>query len=198
GVSGAAHQPAAVVRAQVLPIVEDFRIACVKTGMLPTREVIFEVARLLRETELRNVPAVVDPVLRSTSDYEHMADDALAAMRSELLPLARVVTPNIPEAERLTGLGGIADEAGMREAARWLRRETGARAVLIKGGHLAGDALDLLDDAGTVQLFRALRIETAATHGTGCALAAAICACLARGLSLTAAVDAAKRFVTAA
>jgi len=198
GVSGAAHQPAEVVRAQVLPIVEDFRVACVKTGMLPTREVIFEVARLLRETELRNVPAVVDPVLRSTSGYDLIADDARAAMCNELLPLARVVTPNIPEAERLTGLGGIADEAGMREAARLIRRETGVRAVLIKGGHLAGDALDLLDDAGTIQLFRASRIETTATHGTGCTLAAAIAACLARGLRLPAAIETAKRFVTAA
>src|SRR5205085_2291640 len=198
GVSGAAHQPAEVVRAQVLPIVEDFRVACVKTGMLPTREVIFEVARLLRETELRNVPAVVDPVLRSTSGYDLIADDALAALCNELLPLARVVTPNIPEAERLTGLRGIADEAGMGEAARLIRRETGVRAVLIKGGHLAGDALDLLDDAGTIQLFRASRIETTATHGTGCTLAAAIAACLARGLRLPAAIETAKRFVTAA
>jgi hydroxymethylpyrimidine/phosphomethylpyrimidine kinase len=198
GVAGAAHQTAEVVRAQVLPVIEDFRVASVKTGMLPTREVISEVARLLRETELHNAPAVVDPVLRSTSGYDLMTDDALVALRRELLPHARVVTPNIAEAERLTGLPDITDEAGMREAARLLRRETGARAVLVKGGHLAGDALDLLDDAGTINVFRAPRIETTAPHGTGCTLAAAIAACLAHGLNLPDAVTAAKRFVTAA
>ncbi|PYS92032.1 MAG: bifunctional hydroxymethylpyrimidine kinase/phosphomethylpyrimidine kinase [Acidobacteria bacterium] len=198
GVSGATHQTAEVVRAQVLPIIADFRVAALKTGMLPTREVIVEVARLLRETELRTVPAVIDPVLRSTSGYDLIADDALTALRRELLPHARVVTPNISEAERLTNLRDITDEAGMRAAASLIRRETGARAVLIKGGHLAGDALDLLDDAGTINVFRAPRIETTATHGTGCTLAAAIAACLARGLSLPAAIETAKRFVTAA
>jgi hydroxymethylpyrimidine/phosphomethylpyrimidine kinase len=198
GISGAAHQPAAVVRAQVLPVIADCRIAAVKTGMLPTREVIFEVVRLLRETELREAATVVDPVLRSTSGYDLMADDALVALRRELFPLARLITPNIPETERLTGLGDITDEAGMRAAARVLRRETGARAVLIKGGHLAGEALDVLDDAGTVHVFRAPRIETTAPHGTGCTLAAASTAGLARGLSLPDAVRTAKRFVTAA
>ncbi len=196
-VSGAAHQTAATVRAQVLPLIADFHIAAVKTGMLPTSEVLIEVARLLREPDLRDVAAVVDPVLCSTSGYELIADDALATLKRELLPRARLVTPNIPEAERLTGIQRIADEAGMRAAARALR-EMGAQAALIKGGHLAGDALDLLDDGGTVHLFRAERIATTATHGTGCTLASAITACLARGLVLPTAVDVAKRFVTAA
>jgi hydroxymethylpyrimidine/phosphomethylpyrimidine kinase len=197
GVSGAAHQTAEIINAQVLPVVADLRIAAVKTGMLPTRAVIAEVARLLRETDLRASPVVVDPVVRSTSGHGLIDDDALAALQRELLPLARVVTPNVPEAERLTGLR-ITDEAGMRAAAHALR-EQGARAVLVKGGHLAGDdALDLLDDDGTVQLFHAPRIHAGATHGTGCTLAAAIAACLARGLTLAAAVDAAKRYVTAA
>jgi len=106
------------------------------------------------------------------------------------------VTPNIPEAERLTGLK-IETEDDMRRAALLLR-EMGARAVLVKGGHLTGDALDLLDDGGEVRLFRAPRIETDATHGTGCTLAAAITACLARGMNLADAVGAAKRFVTEA
>jgi hydroxymethylpyrimidine/phosphomethylpyrimidine kinase len=197
GVFGAQPQTAADVRAQVWPLVEDFRVAGVKTGMLPTREVINEVARLLRETALREAITVVDPVLRSTSGFELIDDDALGALKHELLPRARIVTPNLPEVERLTGLRGIADEAGMRAAALQLRRETGARAVLVKGGHLAGDAIDLLDDDGRVEVFRAPRIETSATHGTGCTLAAAICACLVRGLSLSDSVAAAKRFVTA-
>lgn len=195
GVFGATHQTAETVRAQVLPVVEDFRVAGAKTGMLPTRKVISEVARLFRETEL---PApVVDPVVRSTSGYDLIDDEALAALVRELLPLARVATPNIPEAERITGLR-IADEQGLRRAAQAMR-EMGARAVLVKGGHLTGaQALDLLDDEGRLSYFRAARIETTSTHGTGCALAAGIAAGLAHGLDLSAAVGAAKRYVTAA
>jgi hydroxymethylpyrimidine kinase/phosphomethylpyrimidine kinase len=198
GVFGATHATAADVRAQVLPVVEDFRVAGLKTGMLPTREVISEVARLLRETPLRDsAGAIVDPVVRSTSGFDLIDDDALAALKSELLPHARLATPNIPEAERITGLE-IKTEADMRRAAT-LMREMGARAVLVKGGHLdAREAVDLLDDAGEVQLFRAPRIETDATHGTGCTLAAAIAACLARGLNLPQSVGAAKLFVTEA
>jgi hydroxymethylpyrimidine kinase/phosphomethylpyrimidine kinase len=197
GVSGAAHQTAEVVRAQVLPVVADFTVAAWKTGMLPTRGVIAEVARLARETSLADAPLVVDPVVRSTSGFDLIDDAALEALRRELLPLARVVTPNAPEAERLTGLK-VADEEGMRRAARMMR-EMGARAVLVKGGHLAGgDAVDVLDDGGAVAVFRAPRVETTSTHGTGCTLAAAIAACLARGLSLEDAVATAKRFVTAA
>src|SRR5215213_2516104 len=205
GVFGAVHQTAASVRAQVLPVVEDFTVACAKTGMLPTREVIAEVARLFRETSL---PApVVDPVVRSTSGYDLIDDEALAALVSELLPLARVVTPNIPEAERITGLQ-IEDEEGMRRAAR-VMREMGAHAVLVKGGHLKGKAeggrqkaegveeiesaptaLDLLDAEGRVTLYRGEWIETTSTHGTGCTLSAAIAACLGHGLSLDKAVEA--------
>lgn len=206
GVFGAAHQLAEAVRAQVLPVVEDFHIACAKTGMLPTREVIAEVAQLFREAELPS--PVVDPVVRSTSGYDLIDDAALASLITELMPLARVVTPNIPEAERITGLR-IMDEEGMRIAAGRMR-EMGARAVLIKGGHLEEQkaegrrqkaesglfALDLLDDGGRVSVFRGERIETDATHGTGCTLAAAIAACLGRGLNLEEAVGAAKRFVT--
>ncbi|HEX8354294.1 MAG TPA: bifunctional hydroxymethylpyrimidine kinase/phosphomethylpyrimidine kinase, partial [Pyrinomonadaceae bacterium] len=113
GVFGAAHQTAEAVRAQVLPVVEDFRVAGAKTGMLPTREVIAEVARLFREA---NLPApVVDPVVRSTSGFDLIDDAALDALKKELLPLARVVTPNLFEAERITGLR-VRDRAGMLEA----------------------------------------------------------------------------------
>ncbi len=205
GVFGAVHQTARDVRAQVLPVIEDFRVACAKTGMLPTRAVIAEVARLFRETDL---PApVVDPVVRSTSGYDLIDDEALAALVSELLPLARVLTPNIPEAERITGLR-IEDEDAMRRAASMMR-EMGARAVLVKGGHLKRRdegggmrdevrpaAVDILDDEGRVRVFRGEWIETTSTHGTGCTLSAAIAACLGRGLTLEESVEAAKRFVT--
>lgn len=195
GVFGAAHQTAETVRAQVRAVAEDFRVAGAKTGMLPTREIIREVARLFRETTL---PApVVDPVVRSTSGFDLIDDEALDALKSELLPLARVVTPNVPEAERITGLR-IRDREGMLAAARAMRG-MGARAVLVKGGHLEGEASDvLLDEDGRVKTFTAERIDTSSTHGTGCTLAAAIAACLARGLDLEDSVGAAKRFVTEA
>ncbi|MGB8507985.1 MAG: bifunctional hydroxymethylpyrimidine kinase/phosphomethylpyrimidine kinase, partial [Pyrinomonadaceae bacterium] len=152
GVFGAVHQSAETVRAQVLPVVEDFRVAGAKTGMLPTREIILEVARLFRETDL---PApVLDPVVRSTSGFDLIDDDALQSLKAELLPLAALVTPNIPEAERITGLT-IRDEEGMRRAAGLLR-EMGARAVLVKGGHLSGgESCDVLDEGGRVRVFRA-------------------------------------------
>lgn len=213
GVYGAVHQSAEAVRAQVLPVIEDFTISCVKTGMLPTGEVIEEVARLFRETQL---PApVVDPVVRSTSGYDLIDDTALAVLVRELLPLARIVTPNIPEAERMTGQQ-IDDEEGMRRAASAIRA-MGARAVLIKGGHLKEPsvsreqrasssksegrnseliACDLLDDEGRITLFSEERIATTSTHGTGCTLAAAIAACLGQKLSLVESVSAAKSFVT--
>jgi hydroxymethylpyrimidine kinase/phosphomethylpyrimidine kinase len=194
GVYGASHQTAETVRAQVLAVVTDFRVAGAKTGMLPTREIIEEVARLFREQEL---PApVVDPVVRSTSGYDLIDDAALDALKRELLPLALIITPNIPEAERITGLE-IRDRAGMVEAAR-VMRAMGTRAVLVKGGHLSGSALDVLDEEGEVTFFEAPRIETTSTHGTGCTLAAAIAACLARGANLEDSVAAAKVYVTEA
>ena len=206
GVSGALHQSAATVRAQVLPIVADFSIAGAKTGMLPTREVIGEVARLFKETDL---PApVVDPVMRATSGDDLIDDDAVGCLIADLFPMAALVTPNIPEAERLTGLS-IIDEQTMRAAAQRIR-ELGARAVLLKGGHLLSqrqalksgtqperlEAIDVFDENGRVTILRAELISGGEVHGSGCTLSAAIAACLARGMSLAGAVETAKRFIT--
>ena len=211
GVVGARHQSGETVRAQVLPIVADFALDCVKTGMLPTREVIAEVARLFRETTL---PApVVDPVMRATSGDDLIDDDAVSCLVSELFPLARLVTPNIPEAERLTGLT-IRNEPGMRDAASRIR-EMGARAVLVKGGHLRAralnslqeknseprptlEAIDVLDNAGHVTVFRAQMVSGGEIHGSGCTLSAASAAGLGRGVNLEESVEAAKRFITEA
>jgi hydroxymethylpyrimidine kinase/phosphomethylpyrimidine kinase len=202
GVFGAENLSAETVRAQVLPIVE-YPVACAKTGMLPTREIVVAVARLFRETKL---PApVVDPVIRSTSGYQLIDEEAVKALISELMPRSRLITPNIPEAEHITGLS-IDDEEGMRRAAKSIR-EMGARAVLIKGGHLRGQeaggrrqeavqAIDVLDDQGQVKVFRGEWIDASEVHGTGCMLSAAIAACLGRGTSLEESVGAAKRFVT--
>jgi hydroxymethylpyrimidine kinase/phosphomethylpyrimidine kinase len=204
GVFGATHESAESLRAQILPIVEDFRIVAIKTGMLPTREIVLEVARLIGEMDL---PApVVDPVLRSSSGYELMETDAIGVLVEELMPLARVITPNIPEAEELTGLL-IKDEEGMHAAVGKLRT-MGAPAVLIKGGHLyraaresepvTSEAVDVLDDGGQVTVFRSEWIDSPPVRGTGCMLSAAIAACLAQGMELQESVKLARQFVAEA
>jgi len=211
GVFGAVHENARSLRTQILPMVEEFRIAAFKTGMLPTPGIVLEVTHLIRE---RNLPApIVDPVLRSSSGYELMEADAIDVLIDELMPLARLITPNIPEAEKLTDLR-IEDEAGMRAAAFKLR-EMGARAVLIKGGHLEQrseirgqgsevrdqkseqgfQAIDVLDDEGQVTVIRSEWIDAPPVRGTGCMLSAAIAACLAQGAELKESVRLAKQFV---
>jgi hydroxymethylpyrimidine kinase/phosphomethylpyrimidine kinase len=191
-VFGAEHQTAAVLRAQVEPIVADARVAAAKTGMLPTAEIVKEVVRLFREEEL---PApVVDPVMVSTSGHDLIGDEAFQILQNDLLPVARVVTPNIPEAERLVGFA-IRSEADMRRAAEAIQ-SLGAKAVLVKGGH-RGDATDiLLDETGNYTEFREEYIEAGDVHGSGCTLSAAIAASLAKGLTLKDAVGAAKKYLT--
>jgi hydroxymethylpyrimidine kinase/phosphomethylpyrimidine kinase len=190
-VFGAEHQSAEAVRAQLMPLLEDGRIVCAKTGMLPTREVVVEVARLFRESELPR--PVVDPVITSSSGQRLMEESALVVLIEELLPLAQLITPNIHEAETLTGMA-ITSESDIRQAAI-LIREKGARAVLIKGGHLRGDAIDVLDNEGKVTVFREQRISGGDLHGSGCILSAAIAGGLGKGMTLEDSVGAAKRFV---
>jgi hydroxymethylpyrimidine kinase/phosphomethylpyrimidine kinase len=210
-VFGAEHQSGETVRAQVMPLVEAGGIVCSKSGMLPTRAIVLEVARLFRETDLPR--PVVDPVMRSSSGQRLMEESALEALIQELLPLAQLITPNIPEAERLAGIT-ITSEAGMRQAAAIIR-ELGAPAVLIKGGHLVrrqealgsrqeagekaaneyNEAIDVLDNQGTVTVFRERRISGGELHGSGCILSAAIAAGLGKGKTLEDSVGAAKTFV---
>jgi hydroxymethylpyrimidine kinase/phosphomethylpyrimidine kinase len=208
GVFGAAHQTAETVRGQVEPVIQDFSVNAVKTGMLPTGEIIEETARLVRENNLPNF--VVDPVVRSTSGYDLIDDIALRVLIEKLFPLAVVVTPNIAEAERITNLK-IETEQDRRAAAEKIR-ELGAQAVLIKGGHFANaecgmrnaelekqrTASDLLLDESGFTVFEAEWIETTATHGTGCTLASAIAANLALEKDLKTAISIAKKFVTEA
>lgn len=199
---GANHQPVESVRGQVEAITGAMKIAAVKIGMLPTAEIAHEVSRLIGEDNLP-VP-VIDPVMESTSGSKLMEDDAFEVFVTELLPLARAVTPNIPEAEKLAGVN-IHDEDDMRQAAARIR-ELGVRAVLIKGGHLEeqsaegrgqrAEAVDLLDDNGQVTVFRSEWIEAPNVRGTGCMLSSAIAASLANGSDLKGAVGAAKHFVS--
>jgi hydroxymethylpyrimidine kinase/phosphomethylpyrimidine kinase len=193
---GAEHVSPATLRSQVMAVVQQQPVSAVKTGMLPTRELVTETARLVREASLPS--PVIDPVMRSTSGYSLVDAGALEALLAELLPLARVITPNIPEAEHLTGMR-IIDEADMRLAAGAIR-QLGARAVLIKGGHLSEseqvtEAIDLLDDDGEITVFRGRWIEGINVRGTGCMLSAAIAAGLAKGLDLDVAVAEARDFV---
>ena len=195
-VFGAEHQIAAVLRAQVEPIVADAKVVAAKTGMLPTAEIVAEVVRLFRDEDL---PApVVDPVMISTSGHDLIGDEAFQILKRELLPLARLVTPNIPEAERLAGFV-IRSEADMRRAAEAIK-DLGVPAVLVKGGHrseLLTEAVDILiDDVGTISEFREEYIEVGEIHGSGCTLSAAIAASLAKEMTLRDAVGAAKKYLT--
>lgn len=193
---GALDQGVEAVRSQLLPLLKDFTFVCAKTGMLPTREVVSEVARLFSETKLPR--PVVDPVMISSAGQRLMEKSAVETLIGELLPLARLVTPNISEAETLTGIS-VTSEAAMRQAAAKIR-ELGASAVLIKGGHFPGatDAIDVLDNEGHVTVFREQRIPGPGIRGSGCILSAAIAAELGKGQTLEEAVAAAKTFVTEA
>lgn len=200
GVFGAVHQSAETIRGQVEPVLEDFEIAAVKTGMLPTLEVIEETARLIRTNRLTNV--VVDPVVRSTSGFDLIDNEALQVLIKMLFPLSAVVTPNIQEAERITETT-IRGEADIENAAR-LIQSMGAKNVLIKGGHFESETLvnqkarDYLFIGDKRTVFEADYIDTMATHGTGCTLAAAIAANLALGKDLKDAVSVSKAFVNEA
>jgi hydroxymethylpyrimidine kinase/phosphomethylpyrimidine kinase len=216
GVFGAVHQTADTLRGQVEPVIEDFEIAATKTGMLPTREIIEETARLVKENNLKNF--VVDPVVRSTSGFDLIDDEALKILIEKLFPLADLVTPNLPEAERIVQMK-IENENDIAKAAK-LMQSFGAKNVLIKGGHISildfgfwildsktkdqrpktedRKARDFLFVGDEKYVFEADFIETTATHGTGCTLASAIAANLALGKSLNEAVEIAKKFVTEA
>lgn len=202
GVFGAIHQTGESVRRQVEPVLQDYEIAALKTGMLPTTEVIEETVALIKENRLKNI--VVDPVVRSTSGYDLIDDEALKSL-VKLFPFAAVVTPNLPEAERLSGMK-ISYEADIEDAARKIQ-SLGAKNVLIKGGHLyesgrlkneSAKARDFLYEGENLTVFEADYYETTATHGTGCTLAAAITANLALGKDLKTAIQTAKDFVNEA
>ncbi len=188
-VSRVVVMPQDLILEQLAAVLEDIPPAAAKTGALGSAEVVEAVARAAAGFRF---PLVVDPVMVSKHGLSLLPEQAMRAMGG-LLPHAALVTPNVPEAEALTGMEihGLDD---MRRAARRLG-EMGARAVLIKGGHLEGDACDLLFDGAQWLEFPAARIVTRHTHGTGCTYSAAITAGLARGVALADAVAAAKRFI---
>ncbi|HEY9431164.1 MAG TPA: bifunctional hydroxymethylpyrimidine kinase/phosphomethylpyrimidine kinase [Blastocatellia bacterium] len=200
-VYGASHQTADALRSQIEPVINDFEIAAVKIGMTPTRELIEAVAEIVEIKRLPNV--VVDTVIRSTSGYDLIDEDAVGSLIERLLPLADVITPNMAEAERLTGLEAQ-DLDGMKRAARRIHEmsaapkslRTARRAVLVKGGHMKDEATDVLFDGHEFQIFRAPKIATRETRGTGCTLSSAIAALLARGCDIPEAVARAKQYLS--
>jgi hydroxymethylpyrimidine/phosphomethylpyrimidine kinase len=195
GVSAVEALSPGIVSAQIAAVVEDFPVAAVKTGMLANTGIIGAVARVLRVSRVG--PLVVDPVMVAKSGDRLLDSDALAALTRDLLPLAAVVTPNLPEAEVLTGMA-VRTLEDQREAARRIVR-LGARAVVVKGGHSAStDIVDVLFDGQTFTEFRAERVAGTSTHGTGCTFSAAIAAQLALGKTLADAVPLAQAYVATA
>ncbi|WP_416973186.1 bifunctional hydroxymethylpyrimidine kinase/phosphomethylpyrimidine kinase [Streptomyces sp. 4F14] len=193
GVQGAWELPAEAVRAQYRSVVDDIGVQAVKTGMLASAELVETVAGLLATTD---APVVVDPVGVSKHGDALLAASALDAVRHRLLPAATVATPNLDEVLQITGVR-VETEAGMREAAVAVLAY-GPTWALIKGGHLAGDAVDLLTDGSEEHWLRAPRYDNRHTHGTGCTLASAIASGLAKGAAVPEAVAAAKEYVTGA
>lgn len=195
GVRAVQEVDPSVIRAQLDAVAEDFPVSAVKTGMLSSSSIIDAVVEGIRAHALPHL--VVDPVMVAKSGDRLLREDAVEALRRRLLPLAEVATPNLPEAQGLAGtpVGTVSERIAAARAILAL----GARSVVIKGGHGDEDpVVDLLVDADGVQEFRAPRVRGTSTHGTGCTFSAAIAAGLARGLSVAAAVEEARTYLSAA
>ncbi len=193
GVQGHWELPPEAVQAQLDSVLGDIGVDAVKTGMLASTELVIAVAEKLDRV---GAPVVVDPVGVSKHGDPLLAPDAVETLRARLVPLATVVTPNLYEVHQLTGVK-VESEADLPAAAEAVL-ELGPRWVYVKGGHLPGEAADLLTDGTHTEWLRAPRYDNRHTHGTGCTLASAIASHLARGAEVPEAVRAAKEFVTGA
>jgi hydroxymethylpyrimidine/phosphomethylpyrimidine kinase len=195
GVDGVFEIPASFVRDQINAVVTDIGVDAAKTGMLASAAIVEAVAACVEDHNIPNL--VCDPVFVSKHGDPLLAESAVFSLRERLLPLATVITPNVPEAEGLLGRSIAGDEPD-EDAARDLAA-LGPRWVLLKGGHLrSGESTDLLTDGTQVVRLVAQRVDTKHTHGTGCVLSAALAANLAKGLDVPEAASEAKKFVTRA
>ncbi|WP_062514997.1 bifunctional hydroxymethylpyrimidine kinase/phosphomethylpyrimidine kinase [Halobacillus sp. KGW1] len=194
GVSAVHHLPVTMLKQQLYAVSDDMPIDALKTGMVATIDMMEVLKQWLKETE---AAYVMDPVMVATSGDPLIEEKARDYLRKELVPLTTLVTPNIPEAEYLTGKV-IETEEAMKKAAEELVEVYGAGAALVKGGHLRGHAVDYLYDGNEMTVLEAERIDTNNTHGTGCTYSAAITAYLSRGDTLKEAVRKSKYFVTEA
>jgi hydroxymethylpyrimidine/phosphomethylpyrimidine kinase len=196
GVQAIMAVPADFVRRQIEAVLDDIGADCIKTGMLHDAAIVDAIADVI-ESRASAIPLVVDPVLISTSGTRLLDPDAVDMLKRRLLPRATVLTPNVPEAEALTGTT-LHDLDGMKRAATMLL-ELGARHVLLKGGHRAGPMVqDVFCGDGAMVVIESPRIETRHTHGTGCTLASAIAAGLAQGMAPMEAVRRARHYLTEA
>lgn len=193
GVTMVVNTSVDMVRAQLEAIFDDIPPKAVKTGMLSSSPIVEAVVDFFSS---HKVPLVVDPVMVATSGAVLLEKEAIQSYKEKLIPLSTLITPNIPEAEVLSGLS-IKNEEDMKKAARALM-DLGPRAVLVKGGHSVEDARDILYDGKEFHVFSGKRISTENTHGTGCTLSSAIAAGLAKGLSLVGAVGEAKKYMEGA
>jgi len=185
----------ALIRLQIRAVAEDIGVDAAKTGMLHTSSIIMAVAE---EVSNYDFPLVVDPVMIAKSGAPLMKGEAVDALIRRLIPEAKIVTPNIPEAEKITGRK-IRDISDMKEAAKYIVENLGCESAVVKGGHLTKEeAIDILYYNGEYYYFKSPRIETRNTHGTGCTYSAAITACLAKGMDIPEAVGLAKQFITIA
>jgi hydroxymethylpyrimidine/phosphomethylpyrimidine kinase len=194
GVTEILELPTSLIREQISVVVEDMGVQAAKTGMLFSAAIIATVAEAVERHQIRNL--VVDPVMVAKGGAKLLRDDAVAALRERLLPLAAVVTPNLPEAEVLLGRS-IQSLEERRRAARDLVA-MGARAAVVKGGHAEHDVVDVFFDGSQLVELSAERIHTSNTHGSGCVFSAAITAGIARGSGPLEAVREAKTFITQA
>ena len=192
GVTGIFETTPAFLGQQIDAIFTDIRPDAVKIGMLSSAELIGVIAEKLRAYSAEHI--VVDPVMVATSGSKLLRDDAVQALTEKLLPMAEVVTPNIPEAEILSGMS-ITDAAGMEAAAKVISEKYGC-SVLCKGGHQINDADDLLWRSGSGKWFHGKRINNPNTHGTGCTLSSAIASNLAKGYDLDTSVERAKAYIS--
>jgi hydroxymethylpyrimidine/phosphomethylpyrimidine kinase len=194
GVTGVHAAPIDIIQAQARAVLEDIGCDAVKTGMLGTVAVVEAVAGLLDDA---GAPAVVDPVMVAKGGHSLLPDEAIAAVKSLMIPRAALITPNAPEAEALTGIA-VRDLDGQRRAAEALL-SMGAKAALVKGGHVEGETLiDVLLTASGETLLEGPRIDTTSTHGTGCTLASACAVGIAQGMPLEQAVARAWAYVAEA
>jgi hydroxymethylpyrimidine/phosphomethylpyrimidine kinase len=191
GVSAIHPIPLDIVRAQIATVLDDIGADAIKTGMLATAAVIETVMDALKGNA---TPLIVDPVMVAKGGAKLLESDAVAALKRHVLPRANLITPNLPEAEALTGRE-IATPQAMRDALKHLL-DLGAKSVLLKGGHLPGDEiLDIYADASSTHEWQAKRIATRHTHGTGCTLASAVATGFAQGLSAVDSITRARAYV---
>jgi len=190
GVADVHLMPAAFVKLSIEMVLNDLGVDAIKLGMLANEDIILTVAKLLP----KDIPVVLDPVMVATSGAVLLPDNAIEALRSRLIPRAALITPNLPEAAKLTGL--TVDTDAERIAAGQALIRMGAQAALIKGGHGSGDMLtDFLVTPDGVERISLPRIDTTNTHGTGCTMASAIATSLAQGLTLSASVHRARSYL---